>query len=989
MQKIFRILVLMLTTALVACGGGGGDPGTSSGSQPPAPAVLRTSAPDGLTMMAGTSQEFVIEGGKSPYRVVSSNVAIATALIENNKLTVNALIAGDTDLSVSDANGAVVKIAVAVKTLGLRTSAPNVLTMMAGTTQDFVIEGGKSPYRVVSSNVAVARALIENTKLTVNALIDGKADISVSDAAGSVITVAVTVETLDTTRPLFTTAPATVNIAQGEDTTYTITGGRAPYTATSSDLSVVRSTVSGSTLAMTGVNGGSASVIVSDMNNSTKTIQVIVGSSTAFFTNAPSSITFYKGDSQNYLLSGGAKPYQVVSSNAAVAQGRISGSVLTVNASKIGSATLQLTDSKGTTLTLKVDVVTDSPTTPTPVDPNPVLKSAGLKDSAGMATNSISASGYTTLNVTLTSPNGAPLANQLIVVSGDAQQVKFPEGPSGLTDAAGMASIKVARATLEAKGAGALTVTFSYKVGSIRTYPDGSPPPTADTVISTYVGYQLATANVQLVNLDVGASTLAAYGTRQVSVQANLNGSPSNTPVLVNFTATCGQISPASGSTNSAGLVTTSYSAVDAPGATQSTQGCSGKTVEITASTIGAAVVTKTLNIAGAPATNLGFVSAKPERIYLANSGGITQSTVIFKLENARGEALLGQDVILTLKTLGGGVPKASFGTVGNMAAITLPTDSEGKVSVPVFSGTVPTNVLVNAALKSDPKVQTDSAVLAIASGRPAQARMSLSIEKLAIEGFNVDGIESKVTMSLADRQGNPVPDGTVVNFVTSGGVMIPPTCTTGVVPGDSRCSVVIRSQNPRIAAHNGRVQILGYSAGEEDFVDTNKDNIYNCGESWTDLGIAFRDDNLNGIFDTGEFSVPRAASPSACGATGAAGYPDGDRVWGAADVRMQSTIIFATGGAVITGDATPARLFVTIADGNGNSMPTSSAVLVRSSIGGCGASILGGFQSKIANMLAPSLFSIPLTGCKAGDSIEIEVTSPLGLTTTRSFDVQ
>ena len=222
------------------------------------------------------------------------------------------------------------------------------------------------------------------------------------------------------------------------------------------------------------------------------------------------------------------------------------------------------------------------------------MTSAGLRDASGAATNAISASGFTTLNVTLTSPSGVPLPNQLIVVSGDDAQVKFPEGASGLTNAAGVASIKVARASLNASGAGALTVTFSYKVGSIPSYPDGSAPPTADKTISTYVGYQLATANITLDNLDVGAGTLVAYGTRQVSVQVNLNGVPTPTPVQVNFTATCGQISPASASTNSEGKVTVSYSATDALGTTQSTQGCSGKTVEISASTLGATVASRT-----------------------------------------------------------------------------------------------------------------------------------------------------------------------------------------------------------------------------------------------------------------------------------------------------------------------------------------------------------------------------------------------------------
>lgn len=130
--------------------------------------------------------------------------------------------------------------------------------------------------------------------------------------------------------------------------------------------------------------------------------------------------------------------------------------------------------------------------------------------------------------------------------------------------------------------------------------------------------------------------------------------------------------------------------------------------------------------------------------------------------------------------------------------------------------------------------------------------------------------------MSLADRQGNPVPDGTAVNFVTEGGVMIPPTCVTGAVPGDSQCTVNIRSQNPRPT--DGLVSILAYSAGEEDFVDANFNNLFDCGESFTDLVTAYRDDTTTTMllskpsntgvpngFVTGEFSVPRSASISTC----------------------------------------------------------------------------------------------------------------------------
>lgn len=644
---------------------------------------------------------------------------------------------------------------------------------------------------------------------------------------------------------------------------------------------------------------------------------------------------------------------------------------------------------------------TSSGGTTAPISADPLLNGS-LVDAAGVATNSIGASGYTVLNVTLKDPGGNPIPNQVVDVSGDASKVIFPEGSAGLTNASGVATVKLARASLVATGAGSLTVTFSYKVGSITRYPNGSAPPTADKVISTYVGYQLSAANITLTNMQVGGPTLAAYGTRQVSVQANINGvAVSATPVQVNFTTTCGQVSPATASTNSSGVVVVSYTATDATGATASSLGCSGKTVEISASTAGAAIVSKSLNIQAAPATNLSFVSVSPSVIFLANSGGVTQAIAEFKLVNARGEALLGQDVTLTLKTQVAGTVKASFGTVGNIAAVTVTTDSNGKVSVPVFSGSVPTSVIVNAALTSNPLVQTDSAILAIASGRAAQDRASLSIKDLAIEGFNTDGVSTSVTMSLADRQGNPVPDGTAINFVTEAGVMIPPVCYTGGVKnpltgvysasGNSQCSVTIRSQAPRPT--DGRVSILAYVAGEEDFVDRDFNNVYDKDiDTFTDLGNAFRDDNENLTFDAGEFSVPRSGAISTGnGCPGLLGRPGTcDGVWGAADVRKQLNLVFSTSTAVINGSLSPGILSITVADGNGNSVPTGSTVKARTSAVTCGLNgTFSTITSPVPNTLGPFVTSYSTTtGCASGDQVIIEVTTPLGSVTTKTFNI-
>lgn len=645
------------------------------------------------------------------------------------------------------------------------------------------------------------------------------------------------------------------------------------------------------------------------------------------------------------------------------------------------------------------------------VDPPPLRLE--LRDTSNIVVNTIASSGLTSLKAFLKFPDGTPVKQKRIDITGDLTKVSFPEGSSQLTDDSGAATIKVSRASATVGGAGTLKAAATISGTSTSGFA-------VDTVVTGTVDYSVGavvgTATLALDTLATGGATLPAYGTRQISVRAMLGTSVAPS-VQVNFSSNCGQISPATAPTNANGIAVASFTATDVAGTTLSTLGCGGKTVDISVSAVGASTQSNPISVLAAPATNLSFIvptDSTKSRIYLANSGGPTQTSVQFLLMNSREEPLPSQDVLVSLKTLNGGLPKATFGSVTNVDPITLTTDSFGKVSVPVFSGSVPTNILVNAALVSNMAIQTDSSVVAIASGRPAQARVSLVRGKSAIRGFNFDGSTTTVTMSLADRQGNPVPDGTAVNFVTEGGVMIPPICVTGAVPGDSQCTVNIRTQNPRPS--NGLVSILAYSAGEENFVDANFNNVFDCGESFTDLVTAYRNDSDTGLlaiaptwgvpnaFVPGDFSVPRSASASLC-ATGTAPSPmAGDGVWGAADVRGQVLVVFSTDDFVISNPqwvsaadsswnnaVVTTQLKVSIQDMNGRSVPTGSTISVAvqdnspkapsdgaiptPAFGSC--ALVSQSHTAVPDSLVPLTLTLSLKQCVPGDLINVTVTTP------------
>ena len=345
---------------------------------------------------------------------------------------------------------------------------------------------------------------------------------------------------------------------------------------------------------------------------------------------------------------------------------------------------------------------------------------------------------------------------------------------------------------------------------------------------------------------------------------------------------------------------------------------------------------------------------------------------------------------------------------------VDLTTDSQGQVSAAVFSGTVPTSLNVSATLLDASNLPTlissNSNLLTVAVGRPVQRALSLAVQFRSIEGGSLDGSTTTVTLSMADRQGNPVPAGTQVNFVTEVGVMLPPVCS---VDTTSSCTVTLRSQGTRTV--NGLVSILAYVAGEEDFVDVNGNNIFDSGDTFTDLGRAFRDDNgasvtgKNGVYSTGEFQVPRVGAAACTPAGGCIG----DGVWGGADVRIQTTVVFATSQASISTSSlvattpftgsTPVTntlnsVLVTVTDLNGNSVATGSTIAVSTIDDGfqvpgvpsganCALTSTAAFT--VPATLGPFAFPVSLRACTVGDQLRIRVTAPSGLVTEGTFTVQ
>ena len=620
----------------------------------------------------------------------------------------------------------------------------------------------------------------------------------------------------------------------------------------------------------------------------------------------------------------------------------------------------------------------------TPTEIKPITATASLvlelRDDSGRLSSSINPVGNTSLRAILKNADGTPIVQKLVTISGDVTQVVFPDGVSALSDNMGIAVFKLAKAGISSVGAGNITVTFTASTNGLI----------AGTNVIQTIAYQLTPGNVALSDLNLGTGSLTIFGNRPIAATATVNGVvAASTPLQVSFSASCGSVSPSSVTTGASGIANTTYSADNFL--------CAGTRVTLTASAVGANVVVGTIDIPAALATNIQFVDAAPQLIYLQNSGAATQSQLRFKVVDSAGMALSNQAVLLSLTNtntdLGLGID-----TVKNITPVEKSTGSNGIVSVAIFSGNVPTSTTVKAVLKSNGSVSTSSNILTVASGIPVPSRASLALEKLSIEGFDTDNVSSKITLSLADRQGNPVPEGTAVNFVTQAGVVIP---ARGVVDNNSKVVAEIFSRGVRPTS--GLVSILAYVPGEEDFVDVNANNKYDVGESFLDLGDAFRDDNKNNIFDIGEFSVPRGGVLNCTDKTPFNSRPDTcDGKWGQTDVRVQTVIVFATGRARVTVLSSAFDNFVvSISDLNGNSMPTGTVVSAEKQSGGDACIVKKVTPSLIGNVSGPAMVAIDLEKCSPGvppnpnatppvagvaaDRIRVIVTSPLKVETSIS----
>ncbi|MCJ8146059.1 Ig-like domain-containing protein [Acinetobacter sp. A3.8] len=450
----------------------------------------------------------------------------------------------------------------------------------------------------------------------------------------------------------------------------------------------------------------------------------------------------------------------------------------------------------------------------------------------GIATQTVSTAGVTA-KVKVTDASGSPVGGALVTFSGDGVTFGTSNG-SVLSNADGEASISIRPADSTDTGSYAISATASLDSLTANSSP-------------YYLTLQAA--NITIANMTAVSTSLKSGGSTNITMKTQDASSGANqNNITVNFSTSCGSFDTDSVVSSNQGDVTTTYNAVSASGSL-----CEGAQTITATTSDGTDTKNVSVNIAAITANALVYTTADAVNLVTKNSGSAASGQIEFTVY-ANGNEASNQKVSIEIVK---GPSDLSLDSDSQLKTLELTSDTNGRVTVDLYPGTLPGPVEVKASLVANTNVTVLSKNVAVATGRAYQSGLSLSMSKNALQN-DVDGDTATVVARLADRVGNPVPNGTVVSFVTEGGSITPSCATT-----NGQCSVILSTQNPRPI--DNRVSLLAYVEGDKAYSDNDGSNSFTSEDTLiNNIGDLYRDDNENRTFDKGEF-VYRRGSTGAC----------------------------------------------------------------------------------------------------------------------------
>jgi hypothetical protein len=296
-----------------------------------------------------------------------------------------------------------------------------------------------------------------------------------------------------------------------------------------------------------------------------------------------------------------------------------------------------------------------------------------------------------------------------------------------------------------------------------------------------------------------------------ISIGITDNNTDHDTPVTVTFSSTCDSAvfsKAIHNITSTAQTIASTY-----------TSNCVGtNTVKgtVVAGEDGSpASVANTIEVATDIPSSIAYVSSVPQKLDIAGTGGVVEATVTFKLTGEQQGPVQGKIVDFTLSenAINAGVTFATGGDVSE-------TNEAGEVITHILAGSKTTPIVISAVLRENDEITAVSNGLSVSGGPPVDGRFSLTLSHYNPNAWLMDNAKVDVTATLADRNSQPVTDGTSVIFTAESGVFITDQCQT--IGG--RCSVVWTSSpadhDLDIDTNTTRVTIMAEADGTEYFRD-------------------------------------------------------------------------------------------------------------------------------------------------------------------------
>ena len=214
------------------------------------------------------------------------------------------------------------------------------------------ISNGVAPYFILSSDPSVGAELLKDGTVRVRGLRDGTSTIAIQDSSVAHTSISFTV----TAKPLelVSSIGGAMALAPNQAKTFSVSGGLAPFSISSSDDAVVTVSGANGTYTAVGRKPGSATLLVTDSVGTRLSIAVTV--SVSDLAVSPSSGTDVVGGTLVMSISGGLGPYSASVLNPGMVNATITGSSLTLGLRAVGSTVVTVTDSLGSSVPVSVAI---------------------------------------------------------------------------------------------------------------------------------------------------------------------------------------------------------------------------------------------------------------------------------------------------------------------------------------------------------------------------------------------------------------------------------------------------------------------------------------------------------------------------------------------------------------------------------------------------------------------------------------------------------